>query len=241
MRLKDARVVVLGGTGGFGFAAAQAALAEGARVLIASSNPDRVRAGVESLGGRAEGRTVDITDEAALAAFFDEAGALDHLVAAVGDPLPRASFRSTPASGAKGAFDVRFWGQYEAARLAAERIDRRGSITLTSGTSSQRGILGFVLGGAACGAVEALTRQLAVELAPVRVNAVSAGVVETPLWSGMPEQQRRVFFENQARRLPVGRVGQPEDIGRAYLYLMTNGFSTGSVLVVDGGALAAGA
>jgi len=241
MDMDGRRVVVLGGTGGFGFAAAKAAVEAGAEVVIGARTAQKVSAAARALGARTWGMQVDVADEESLTAFFEAVGALDHLVTAVGDALPRLDFRSTPVALAKPAFEVRFWGQYNAARLAAPRLAKDGSITLTSGTSSQRGMAGFVLGGGVCGAVEGLTRQLCVELAPLRVNCVVAGIVETDLWSRIPEGQRAAFFEARGRALPVGRIGRPEDVGQAYLYLIRNGFSTGASLVVDGGALVSGA
>ena len=88
-----------------------------------------------------------------------------------------------------------------------------------------------------CGAIEALTRALAVELAPTRVNAVCPGVVRTELWSNMAQSDRDVMYRGGAERLPVGRVGSPEALADAYLYLMRQGHSTGQVIVVDGGAV----
>lgn len=240
MMLDGQRVLILGGTGGFGFAAARAAHDAGAEVVIGARTAEKVHAAALALGPRVLGLEVDIADEESLKAFFEAAGSFNHLVTAVGDALPRLDFRSTPVAEARPSFEVRFWGQYNAARLAAPRLATGGSITLTSGTSSQRGMAGFVLGGSMCAAVEGLTRQLCVELAPLRVNCVVAGLVETDLWSRMPEAQRAAFFEARARSLPTGRIGQPADIGQSYLYLIQNGFSTGVSLVVDGGALASG-
>jgi NAD(P)-dependent dehydrogenase (short-subunit alcohol dehydrogenase family) len=88
-----------------------------------------------------------------------------------------------------------------------------------------------------CGTIEALTRALAVELAPIRVNAVSPGVVRTNLWQNMGADDREHLFENVGRSLPVGRVGEPDDIALAYLFLMQEGFATGQTVVVDGGTV----
>jgi NAD(P)-dependent dehydrogenase (short-subunit alcohol dehydrogenase family) len=88
-----------------------------------------------------------------------------------------------------------------------------------------------------CGAVEALTRALAVELAPIRVNAVSPGVVRSPLWSKLPDEERERLYEETGAAIPVGRVGEVTDVAQAYLYLMTQDFSTGTVLTVDGGSI----
>jgi NAD(P)-dependent dehydrogenase (short-subunit alcohol dehydrogenase family) len=88
-----------------------------------------------------------------------------------------------------------------------------------------------------CGTIEALTRALAIELAPLRVNAVSPGVVRTNLWQDMSATERERFYESVASRLPVGRVGEPQDIAQTYIYLMAEGFGTGQTIVVDGGTV----
>ena len=113
---------------------------------------------------------------------------------------------------------------------------RGGSIVLTTGVAGRRPHKGWALGASVTSAVEGLTRALAVELAPLRVNAVSPGVVRTGLWKNMTEQERDTMYENVGKNLLVGRVGDPEEIAHAYLYLMQEGYSTGQVIVVDGGA-----
>jgi NAD(P)-dependent dehydrogenase (short-subunit alcohol dehydrogenase family) len=96
---------------------------------------------------------------------------------------------------------------------------------------------GWVIAASVCGTIEALTRALAVELAPIRVNAVSPGVVRTNLWQNMSSSEREQLFESVGKRLPVGRVGEAHDIAKAYLFLMKEGFSTGQIIVVDGGTV----
>jgi len=122
-----------------------------------------------------------------------------------------------------------------AVKYGSPRIRRGGSIVLTTGIAGQRPQKGWVIAASVCGTVEALTRALAVELAPIRVNAVSPGVVRTNLWQNMTMVEREQLYESVGNRLPVGRVGEPHDIAHAYLFLMQEGFSTGQVVVVDGG------
>ena len=122
-------------------------------------------------------------------------------------------------------------------RLRAPHIRRGGSIVLTTGIAGQRPQKGWVIPASVCGNIEALTRALAIELAPIRVNTVSPGVVRTPLWSNMAEADRKALYHQTAERLPVGHVGDAEEIAEAYLYLMRQSYSTGQVLVVDGGAV----
>jgi NAD(P)-dependent dehydrogenase (short-subunit alcohol dehydrogenase family) len=140
---------------------------------------------------------------------------------------------------ARGFVNVRFWGAFMAAKYGSPHIRPGGSITLTNGIAGLRPRKGWTVAASICGAMEALTRALAVELAPIRVNAVCPGTVRTELWRGMTESARETMYRDAAQRLPVGRVGEADDLAETYLYLMREGFSTGQVLVVDGGAVLA--
>jgi len=112
-----------------------------------------------------------------------------------------------------------------------------GSIVLTTGVAGRRPHSGWVIAASVCGTIEALIRALAIELAPIRVNAVSPGVVRTNLWQNMSSEEREQLFESVGKRLPVGRVGEAHDIAQAYLFLMQEGFGTGQTVVVDGGTV----
>jgi NAD(P)-dependent dehydrogenase (short-subunit alcohol dehydrogenase family) len=127
----------------------------------------------------------------------------------------------------------KFWGAYRVARLVD--IAPGGSLTFVSGFLSVRPSGGSVLQGAINAALEALARGLALELAPVRVNTVSPGLIATPLWNKLDEQARQTMYDNAAARLPARRVGQAEDVANAALYLATTPFATGSTVLVDGG------
>jgi NAD(P)-dependent dehydrogenase (short-subunit alcohol dehydrogenase family) len=231
--LKDQKVVILGGTSGFGFATARAAADAGAQVVIASRSQANVDKALAELSAGVTGATVDVTDEAALDRFFSSLNGLDHLIVTAGDAAP--AFNPTTQQ-ARHAFEVRFWGVYLSTKAAAPYIRPGGSITLTNGIVAIRPWKGWALTSAVAGAVESLTRGLALDLAPIRVNAVCAGVVKTPLWSGMSEQEREAMYADVAKKLPVGRIGDPEDIAETYLYLIQSGFTTGQVVVIDGGA-----
>ena len=136
---------------------------------------------------------------------------------------------------ARHFFDLRFWGAFMAAKYGSSQIRPGGSIVLTSGVVVQRPRKGGTVGAGVGGAVEALTRALAIELAPIRVNAVCPGPVRTEMWMSMPEAAREATFRAIGQSLPVGRVGEAHDLAQAYLYLMREGFSTGQVIIVDGG------
>jgi NAD(P)-dependent dehydrogenase (short-subunit alcohol dehydrogenase family) len=236
-RLDGKKVIVLGGSSGIGYAVAEYALAEGARVVIGSSHAGRVDAAVAALGTKAEGHALDLADEAAIEAFFNGVGSFDHLVFTAGDSLKLGEIGATDLSLARRAFDIRYWGALAAVKYGAPRIVQGGSIVLTTGVAALRPRSGWAFGSSVCGAMEALTRALAVELAPLRVNAVSPGLIATNLWQNMSEEDPRAMYEQAGKHLPVGRVGEARDVAGAYLFLMESAFATGQTVVVDGGAV----
>ena len=235
--LEDKRVVILGGSSGIGLAVAENAAGMGAEVVIASSNADRVRTAVAAIGGKAQGQAVDLSDEQAIQDFIEKSGPIDHLVFTAGDTLQLDDLAAMDLQKARRAFELRYWAAVAAAKYASPRIRKGGSIVLTTGVAGQRPRKGWVLAASVCGSVEALTRALAVELAPIRVNAVCPGVVRSNLWQNMSEEAREQFYRSVGEQLLVGRVGEVEDIAQSYLYLMQEGYSTGQIVVVDGGAV----
>ena len=235
--LQQKRVVVVGGSSGIGLAVAQLAAAQGAKVVIASSNAERVRKAAESIGPEVQGHAVDGSDERAIATFFTKLGTFDHLVLTAGDSLQLQELASTDLQQARRAFELRYWAALAAVKYGSPQLRKGGSIVLTTGIAGQRPRKGWVLAASVCGTIEALTRALAIELAPIRVNAVSPGLVRTNLWQNMSAKEREERYESVGKSLPVGRVGEASDIAQAYLFLMQEGFATGQTVVVDGGAV----
>jgi NAD(P)-dependent dehydrogenase (short-subunit alcohol dehydrogenase family) len=237
MTLHKKRVVVLGGSSGIGLAVAQAAAREEATVVIASSRKARVDEALATLPTDTEGHVLDLADRDATQALFARLGSFDHLVFTAGETLQLGSIATTDVDTAHRFFTLRYWGAYCAAKYGSGGIRSGGSIVFTSGIAGQRPQAGWSLSASICAAMEGLTRALAVELAPIRVNIVSPGVVQTPLWSNMTEADRAALYQQMSNRLPVGHVGDVAEIAQAYLYLMRQTYSTGQVLVVDGGAV----
>jgi NAD(P)-dependent dehydrogenase (short-subunit alcohol dehydrogenase family) len=239
MSLDGQSVVVIGGSSGIGFAVAQGALADGASVVIGSSNPQNVEAAVGRLGPGASGHAVDVKTESDVAAFFERLGAVDHLVFTAGDwgaaRTPRALVE-TDFDQAGALFAVRFWGALAAVKHAVPRMPATGSITLTNGMIAHRPRKGTPVSTAMAGALEHLTQGLAVELAPIRVNCVCPAAIRTDVWNSIPEADRQSRFAEMTRRQPVPRIGEPREVAEAYLYLMRGGYTTGQVLRVDGGS-----
>jgi NAD(P)-dependent dehydrogenase (short-subunit alcohol dehydrogenase family) len=238
MTLESKRVVVIGGTSGIGFAIAEGAQADGAEVVVGSSQPANVEAAVGRLGNRASGHAVDVRDEASIAAFFETVGPFDHLAFTAGDWGPMRTPRplaETDLEAAKDLAVVRYWGAIAAVKHAMKTITAGGSITLTNGTVAHRPRKGTPLSTAMAGSIEFLTRALAVDLAPLRVNAVCPAMIRTEVWNSIPAEGREERIKQMTARQPLPRIGEPAEVAEAYLYLMRGGYTTGQVLRVDGG------
>jgi NAD(P)-dependent dehydrogenase (short-subunit alcohol dehydrogenase family) len=236
MKLQGKKVVIIGGSSGIGLATAKAAAADGAQVIIASRSKEKLGKAAAEIKGKVESIPVNTLEESSVKALFDRAGEFDHL-ATPGSEAAWGPFLELDLRAAKSGFDSKFWGQYLAAKHGAPRIRPGGSITLFSGAYSQRPGRGASLLSAINSAVEGLGRALAVELSPVRVNVVSPGLVNTPIYSGMPEEKRKAMFNAVAAANLVKRIGRPEDIAEAVLYLMSNGYTSGATLFVEGGIM----
>jgi NAD(P)-dependent dehydrogenase (short-subunit alcohol dehydrogenase family) len=236
MSLKNTRVLVIGGTSGIGLGVATAVAERGALPIVASRRPSSVDRALAQLPEVARGATVDLTDAASLDQLARDIGDIDHLVFTAGESLVLAPLTDLTPDRITGFFKTRFVGALSAVRAFAPRIAEGGSITLTSGTAAEQPGFG-ALPVSVCGAMNALTTALAVELAPIRVNAVAPGVVRTPLWGTMTEADRQTMYDAAAQRLPLGRVGEVDDVALAYVYCMEQTYGTGVVLKVDGGTV----
>ena len=237
--IEGKKVVVVGGSSGIGLASAKALAAAGARVLLASRSLGKLneaRRFIETaLETPIETHRVDIMSEESIERLFEAVGSLDHLVITASEAA-MGRFREIDTADARRFFDSKFWGPYSVARRAAPQIRHGGSITFFSGAAGSRASPGFSCGSAINAAVEALSRTLAVELAPVRVNTISPGLVETPVWETiLPAAERDALFADTAAKLPAGRIGRPEEIADAVLFLIRNAYTTGTTLFVDGG------
>ncbi|CAG9257174.1 Short chain dehydrogenase [Burkholderia cepacia] len=232
MKLNDQRVLVVGGSSGIGEATARAFAEAGATVTIASRDAARLAASKDRIGYGVSTGVMDITDDASVRAFLDSAGEFDHVVVSAAQTAT-GPVRGLELDDAYAAMDSKFWGAYRVAR--AVRIRQGGSLTFVSGFLSVRPSKNSVLQGAINAALESLARGLALELAPVRVNTVSPGLIATALWSKIDAEARDRMYEGAAARLPAGRVGQPEDVANAVLYLASTPYATGSTVLVDGG------
>jgi NAD(P)-dependent dehydrogenase (short-subunit alcohol dehydrogenase family) len=233
--LQGQRVVVLGGTSGIGLATAILTAAAGAEVTVVSSRQASVDRALAELPAGSAGHAIDLTDVDAVQAFFGGLGDIDHLVYTAGESLFTGPLDAMDLVAARRFFDLRYFGALTAAQAAAPHLRPGGSITFTTGGALARPHPGWSIAVSVLGAVDALTRALAVELAPVRVNAVCPGVVRSPLWRTMDDNERDEFFKTIGSGLLTGRVGEVSDIARGYVSLMTQPYATGSILTLDGG------
>jgi len=232
MLLKGKKVVVVGGSSGIGFSTAEMAKREGAEVIIASRNPERLAAAADKLNAIA--MPADVTSDESVASLFRSCGPVDHVVVTAAQ-LRTGPFKTVKMEDVRATMEGKFWGAWRVAQAAD--ICPGGSLTLVSGYLSIRPRPNSAIISVANGALESLARALALELAPVRVNAVSPGIIDTPIRAAMPEAARRDMLAKTAAALPVGRVGVGEDIAQQILAFMTIGFATGSIVYLDGGGL----
>jgi len=231
--------VVLGGSSGIGLATARQLLPDGFDVTIVGRDADRLRHAADTLG-TATAVTADAADSAALAAAFQEIGRFDHLVLALGSRRGAGSFASLDIDDVRLGFEEKVFPHFQAAQLALPHLNDGGSLTFVAALSAHVAAAGMSGIGAANAAIVALVPMLAVELKPLRVNGVSPGVIDTPWWDFLPEEQKRAGFAQYAAITPVGRTGTPDDVARTIAFLVENGFVTGQTILCDGGlALAA--
>ena len=234
MTLENARILVVGGTSGIGLATALAARRAGARVVVAARNEDGLRRAREADAGL-ETRALDMMGPE-LAGVVEDLGPLDHLVVTAADAVV-GRIADLDETRARQVLASKVWGPCRVVRAALPRLSPGGSVTLFSGAASKRASPGFALGSAVNAAVEALAVSLAAELAPLRVNAVRPGIIDTPVWSERVPELRAEVFGTLLPRLSAARAGTPGEVAEAVLYLMTSRYTTGSVLTIDGGYL----
>jgi NAD(P)-dependent dehydrogenase (short-subunit alcohol dehydrogenase family) len=233
--LNGQHAVIVGGSSGIGLASARRLAHAGAKVTIVSRSRDRLDAAAPTIAGEVDTAVLDCTDESAVRSLFARLGSFDHLVSSVGDKAVDAPVRTLDTDVARRVFEVKYWGQYFTAKHAADRLSANGSITMISAWLARKPTAGFPTYAAIDGAIESLAKTLSLELAPIRVNVVSPGVIDTPLFDNLPDDARAATFDGVAARLPLGRIGDPDEVARAVEYLIGNPYSTGAVVDVDGG------
>jgi NAD(P)-dependent dehydrogenase (short-subunit alcohol dehydrogenase family) len=230
--LQDRTILVVGRGSGIARAVTLLARSEGARIIVAGR--DRAELASSYDDGGISSETLDITDDESIAALADRVGRVDHVVSTA-SARARGKLADLQRENLLQSFDTKVIGPTMLAKHFAGQINPGGSFVLFSGVHAFKHNVGYLGVGVTNGAVDFLTRWLAVELAPIRVNAISPGVIDTGAWDAMGEDGKREYFEQIAAHNPTGRIGTPDDIAAAVLFAMTNTFMTGMTLKVDGG------
>lgn len=237
MTFAGQRVVIIGGSAGIGEAAASVFAAQGAAVTITGRSKDRLDQAAQRIGHPVLAAEFDATSREALDAFFATSGAIDHLVLTASPGAVGAGpIAGLDEAALRQAFDGKLFGYVKAIQAALPRLRPDGSVTMVTAASARAAFAGTAGLAAVNGALESAVAPLAVELAPLRVNAVSPGVIDTHWWDAMPEEQRQAYFESVAGVAPAGRVGTPDDVAGAIVYLAGAGYVTGTVLECTGGS-----
>lgn len=249
-KLKDAHVLIIGGSSGIGYGVAEAVLENGGKVTISSSNPSRVQSAVERLQkaypsatSRVTGHACGLGDEESLESnvkeLFEKVGELDHIVYTAGDALATMTLQDLSMAQLKKAGMVRFFAPLMVAKYGPKYLKQgpESSIVLTTGAVSEKPMPQWAIVGSYAAGLHSMCRGLALDLKPIRVNLISPGAVYTELWDGMPADHKQAMFKSIEEKMPTGRVGQVEDVAEAYLYCMKDKNLTGSMISTNGGAL----
>ncbi len=235
MSLKNKHVLVIGGGSGIGFGIAKGAAEEGAKVTIASRNAEKIAEKAKSIGAT-QTAVLDVSEEANIAAFFDKHTGFDHIAFTAGDTdgLGFGLLKDLDLKQAASRFNTRFWGAVAVAKHGALHLPPGGSYTFTNGMLAHRPMKGMPIVSASAMAAEGLALGLAVDLAPVRVNCVCPGLIETELFDRYGEARKEMLKAMSQRQL-IQRPGTPEEAAEAYLTCMRNTYMTGQVIKIEGG------
>jgi NAD(P)-dependent dehydrogenase (short-subunit alcohol dehydrogenase family) len=230
--LLDRTVLVVGRGGGIARAIAQAARDAGASVVAAGRNQAALESAYDGLGITDE--YVDLTDEASIDALGLRLGTVDHVVSTA-SARARGRVADLDREAVRLAFDTKVIGPIMLAKYLASRMPQDGSFVLFSGCTAVKPVIGTLVVAATNGAVDTVIRSLALELAPIRVNAVSPGVIDTGAWDALGEQAKAEYFTDTSERNPARRIGTVDDVADAVLFALTSTFLTGVTLGIDGG------
>jgi NAD(P)-dependent dehydrogenase (short-subunit alcohol dehydrogenase family) len=231
--LKDQTVLVIGRGSGLARAIVLAARDEGAQVVAAGRDQ-------EGLGAAYEGEPdvstelVDLNDEASIAALGERLGTIDHVVSTA-SARARGRLADLDRDAVRVSFDTKVIGPLMLAKHLAPRMGKGGSFVVFSGVAAAKIAVGTMAVAITNAAADTLARSLALELAPIRVNAISPGVIDSGAWDAFGPQGKAHYFADISSRNPAGRIGTIEDIAQGVLFALTNTFLTGQTLHIDGG------
>jgi len=231
--LQGQRVLVVGRGSGIARAVTLAARDAGAKVIAAGRDKDTLTAAYAGEPAIST-ETVDLTDEASIAALGEQFGSVDHVVSTA-SARARGRLAELDRDAIRRSFDTKVIGPLMLAKHLAARMNEGGSLTLFSGVAAAKIAVGTLGVAITNGAADTLARSLALELAPIRVNAISPGVIDTGAWDALGEQGKADYFAGMSARNPARRIGTADDIANGVLFAMTSTFLTGQILHIDGG------
>lgn len=232
MTFQNKKIVVIGGTSGIGFSTAKSFANSGASVTVTGRNSEKLEAS-KKIGLIAE--QVDSSNPTALEIFFKNQGIIDHLVIALGSTKGLGNFAELSLLDLREGFEEKYWSQLNTLKAGLPYLNKNGSITLITAITATAKMIGTSGIGAVNGALEIMVPILAKELKPLRVNAVSPGIVDTTWWNFLPSETKQETFAHYASQIPIGRIAQPEDIANMILFLASNEYMTGKIIGGDGG------
>lgn len=233
--MTDQTALIVGGTSGIGLATARALRDLGMVVHVAGRSLERLGDVAASEPGLA-GHQADGGSAEQMAQLARSIAPIDYLVVTLSGSEGAGALAELDLGMLRRAFDAKFWAQLTAIQAVLPHLAPNGSITLLGAITARTGMAGTAGIAALNGAVEALVKPLAVELAPIRVNGVSPGFVDTPWWSGLPADTRQAYFAHAAGQLPARRIATAEDIADVVVLAATNANLTGTIIEADGGA-----
>lgn len=232
---KAQHAVIVGGSSGIGLATARKLLGPGMKMTITGRSQEKLEGAWQSLGGAVETAAFDAAKPDEVRAFFETLGAFDHLVLAASGGKGLGAFETLDLADLSSGIDEKVRPQLSCLQAALPTLNKSGSVTFISAVSAQLATPGVAGIAAINGMLLTVVPILAVELKPLRVNAVAPGVIDTPWWDFLPAEQRQAIFDDYAGKTPVGRIGRAEDVADAIAFLVSGSFVTGQVLTCDGG------
>ncbi len=232
--LENKKIVVAGGSSGIGLALTALLVQAGAKLVVTGRDSNKLQA-LQQQWPSVQTAVLDSGDRAALDHFFSKEQTLDHLVILVGGSKGIGMFSTLPLDELRAGFEDKFWPQLHTMQAALPYINSKGSITLVTAASSYARLPGTAGLAALNGGLELMVPMLAKELQPLRINAVSPGVIDTPWWGFLDAEAKKQTFEQFAATVPVGRVAQPEEVADTIRFILANEYIDGAVVSCSGG------
>lgn len=233
--VQNQKIIIIGASQGIGYSTAKLLASQGNELVTASKTKKKIETAAHEIGGNTTPKVLDFTDESAVQRFFQEIGTFDHLLL-IGAGRPAwGELEKIETDALRSAFNTKFFGYFFCIKHAKPFIRSDGSILMITGGAARKAIIGTSGLAAVNGALIAMGKTLALELAPIRVNIISSGVVDTPAYDWMGEEQKQGFLMQRGKHIPIGRVGQPEELAHAIESVLDNQYITGAILDVDGG------